>query len=136
MLDRAVKSLDAIRELLLNLLMWSRAQNGSIQFHPEKRNIIEIIREIIKTLAFQAVEKQIELNFVTQIPGMLVTVDRELIKTALRNILNNAIKFTRPNGNITIKFQSLQHKVSISITDNGIGIPEEMRAKLFRNNFV
>ncbi|WP_278021038.1 sensor histidine kinase [Flavobacterium ginsengisoli] len=57
-----------------------------------------------------------------------------MISTILRNLLSNAIKFTDKNGEIKVKLIKTNQKVEISITDNGIGVPDSIKEKLFKIN--
>ena len=54
-----------------------------------------------------------------------------MLKTVLRNLISNAIKFTKPRGNISVFVVSEQNHVEISISDNGVGINDATRNKLF-----
>jgi signal transduction histidine kinase len=57
-----------------------------------------------------------------------------MIDTVLRNLLTNAIKFTDQQGEIKVTMQVINQKVEVSITDNGIGIPDKIKEKLFKIN--
>jgi signal transduction histidine kinase len=62
----------------------------------------------------------------------IAKADRPMISTVLRNLLANAIKFTRPGGEIIISTLENQSGLTVSVTDNGIGIPRNLIDKLFR----
>ena len=62
----------------------------------------------------------------------MVYGDQNMVSTILRNLISNAIKFTRPKGKITVSTKSSRNKIQILVTDNGIGIPEDLAGKLFR----
>jgi signal transduction histidine kinase len=55
-----------------------------------------------------------------------------MVSTIIRNLISNAIKFTRPKGKVTISTKSSRKVIYIFVADNGIGIPEELAEKLFR----
>jgi signal transduction histidine kinase len=55
-----------------------------------------------------------------------------MLRTVFRNLLNNAIKFSPEGSSVTVKSQSNQERVTIEVTDEGMGIPEEIRERLFQ----
>jgi signal transduction histidine kinase len=75
--------------------------------------------------------KNIELK--SSVPEKLVVfADRNMIKTILRNLISNAIKFTYKNGKVDVKAIARDNEVEIAVSDNGIGINKDTIAKLFR----
>jgi signal transduction histidine kinase len=65
-------------------------------------------------------------------PKILVYADKDMICTVLRNLITNAIKFSYPGGKINISTDEKQGLLTVSISDNGVGIPKENIDKLFR----
>lgn len=65
---------------------------------------------------------------------MIAIGDEEMIKTVIRNLLANALKFTNPKGEINIDCKTTDNEVEISISDNGLGMSAEMLSKLFKGN--
>jgi two-component system, sensor histidine kinase and response regulator len=120
-------------KLLENLLEWSRVQTGMITFSPKKIVLNRLIEENIELNNNAALNKNIVFLFE---PSGLVEVeaDKNMIDTVVRNLLNNAIKFTDKNGKVEIKLLKTDRKVEISVIDNGIGIPDEIKEKLFQIN--
>lgn len=117
-------------KLVTNLLVWSRAQSGKISFEPENL-ILEFI--LIETMSlFEGMAKA--KNIVMQrkpMDNITIYADREMLFTILRNLINNAIKFTPKNGNITISAACQENQVVINIVDTGVGMSQETVAKLF-----
>ena len=132
------KSLQAIHgasnqayALLENLLLWSRAQTGRVDYKPEVIYLQEKVLQNIRLLKIQANKKNIQLT--SNIPSNLkVLADRNMMDTILRNLLTNALKFTPRNGKIEVSAIIKNKQVEISVTDNGIGIPKENFDKIFR----
>ena len=122
-----------IYKLLENLLDWSRVQTGMIAFNPKKLLLNALIQENIELSKNVALHKNIRILFESA-DLIEAEVDQNMISTILRNLLSNAIKFTDKNGEIKIKLQKINHQVEISITDNGIGVPENIKEKLFKIN--
>lgn len=116
--------------LLDNLLNWAKSQTGQFNFKSDKINISSSIQEVLELSNANAKTKNISLNLV-KLDEIEVNSDEEIFKTILRNLISNAIKFTKPGGNIDVLVISKQKQVEITISDNGIGINEETCKKLF-----
>lgn len=116
--------------LLDNLLNWAKSQTGQIIFNPQKINLPSIIEEAIKNSNSTAKIKNISLIQI-QTNEITVDADKNMIQTILRNLISNAIKFTKPGGSINVSAISNQNHVEISISDNGVGINNETLKKLF-----
>lgn len=123
----------SIYNLLDDILSWSRLQSGKITFTPLNVSIIEICKEIQGNLNLFAMEKNIQINFPTA-EDIIMYADRHMIKTILRNLISNAIKFTNEGGNIHITVEKGLTEFIIAVTDTGIGIKPETLSKLFDNS--
>lgn len=117
--------------LLDNLLTWAKAQTGENIFKPEKISLPAIINELLSESKSIANIKNITLNY-NQTEDIEVYADVNMLKTILRNLLSNAIKYTHPNGKIAITTVMKQNNIEIEVSDNGVGLIEETRNKLFK----
>lgn len=125
------KSAKLSHNLLQNLLQWSRAQTGRIEFNPKKINLSEIIEENFQLVNKAAIEKELQLKRGLK-DDINVYADEEMLKTILRNLLTNAIKFSKPNNEINVKAASIDDKIEVSVSDHGVGMTEEMLKNLFK----
>ena len=135
-----MKSADGLVDLLYNLLNWAQLQTGRMPYKPVLYDIAADMRETtLSHLKGMAEHKGIEL--VTKLPNSaLVTGDINMLKTVVRNLIDNAIKFTPKGGTVTLeisqgtgrKFSTPSHIISVS--DTGIGMTEEQRRHLIRND--
>lgn len=116
--------------LLDNLLAWAKSQTGQIIFKPEKIALSATINEIIEISNANAKIKNITLNYL-QSDINEIYADKNMFMTIIRNLITNAIKFTNSNGKIDIYSIQNQGKIEIAVSDNGIGMNEETRNKLF-----
>lgn len=116
--------------LLGNLLEWSRIQTGKIESHPVKIKPLELINEIKFLYEPLALAKEINLE-VTIKKEDTAFADKEMIKTILRNLITNAIKFTYPNGTVEISTLKKGEFMLFTISDNGCGIEPNHVQKLF-----
>jgi len=119
--------------LLENLLEWSRAQTGAIKYDPQVFFIDQLIGDTITLCSHHAEAKKICIDL--QIPNLLEAyADKNMIHTVVRNLLTNAIKFTNPQGQITITGAKNKDTISITILDNGIGMSPKILQGLFNTD--
>ena len=117
-------------QLLENLLDWARLQQGRIVFRPQNLNLHELAYEVVDLVKDIAEQKGISVQ--NTIPNTLnVYADKEMIKTVLRNLVSNAIKFTDNGGFVEISSKLTDTEVFILVTDNGVGISADDIGKLF-----
>ena len=117
--------------LLENLLEWANSQSGKISYNPGSLDLNNILILEFNTLKDIASAKNIEL--VSYIDNSLkILADRNMLRTILRNLISNAIKFTPRNGIVTVKASITDIHAEISVIDNGIGMTQETMAQLFR----
>jgi len=116
--------------LLEDILSWVRAQQGKIPYKAQILSFADICKNILETLNPTANAKNITINY--SLPdGITVFADNDMLKTILRNLVSNAIKFTNNGGSINITAEQTQSDVIISVSDNGIGIEPDSLSKLF-----
>lgn len=117
--------------LLINLLDWSRAQRGLIQNNPEMFNLSILVDEVFEILSSRASQKGHELH--NEIPeDTSLYTDRHLMSSILINLINNSIKFTPSKGTIRVSSRKSDDRLTICVSDNGIGIPGNKLDYLFR----
>jgi signal transduction histidine kinase len=125
-------SSDSIVKLINEMLDGIRLQRQNMSFHTtiELQNIVPILYSVMEIYQPMAMQKKIRLSFNAQTKEINARVDADLLKILVRNLLNNAMKFTAENGAVTIKARVLQNKVEIVVEDNGIGMHESALSDL------
>ncbi|HNW52490.1 MAG TPA: PAS domain-containing sensor histidine kinase [Prolixibacteraceae bacterium] len=134
MIRKMVESINVtakgIYALLENLLQWSRINRGAISFNPQELNVSSEVMKVTSTTMTLARHKSIDL--IIDIENELkVTADSYMFQSILRNLLSNAIKFTNRKGTIILNASKKEDAVFFSISDNGIGIRNELIGELF-----
>ena len=119
------------KDLLVNLLEWSRTQTGSIAFNPEWIDIQFIINEIVGLLKVTAGQKGLELKFESQLESSSIWADKYMLSTILRNLISNAIKYTYPGGLVIVSFHKNDNEWHFSVKDNGVGMTSIVCEQLF-----
>ncbi|WP_407356057.1 PAS domain-containing sensor histidine kinase [Methanolobus sp. WCC5] len=118
--------------IINEILDISKIESGKMKLHKEHVVLHEIFREIIATLYHIADQRGIELKILPGSEKDCVYAVRAKLKQVLYNLVGNAIKFTDDNGHVTIYAQIKECFVHISVTDTGIGIPQDGLEKLFQ----
>ncbi|MBE9510651.1 MAG: PAS domain S-box protein, partial [Bacteroidetes bacterium] len=124
------KSAEQIFNLLKNLLTWSNSQRGRIEYSPEKFNISSLIQVNMNLIKLPAEKKGVVLttNITDDLPAY---GDREMINTVIRNLINNAVKFSNKGGTVEVKVHDKNKLFEVIVSDDGVGIPVENVKKLF-----
>lgn len=125
------KSTNNIFRLLQNLLEWSRTQTGRLNFSPEVVEYQKILDNSMSVLRTLADQKNIEIKTGND-PDLTLFADPQMIETVLRNLINNAIKFTPEGGHIEVAAKESDGQILISVVDSGVGISEEDSQNLFK----
>ena len=134
-MDIMHKSANQLNQLLTNLLEWARLQMGNVEFKPNNNNLYDVCEKIIYLLGNNISAKQIVVKNNT--PSDLTFVfDLYMLETVLRNLIGNAIKFTKEKGTIVVSAEIKAGNVIISVKDSGIGMTPVLAKKIFGLNEV
>ena len=126
------RSANNLLKLLSNLLNWSQLQSGTIDFNPRACSLLHLSNAGIESIKVKATLKEISIS--NSIPdNYAINADENMISSVFRNLLSNAVKFTPRGGKIAITAEEQeQDYVKVSITDNGIGMPDYILNNLFK----
>lgn len=117
-------------KLLEELLEWARVQTGALKANPTDFNLSEIAWELADLLKPIADSKQIGIG-VCRKTNAFVHADKNMVRTVLRNLVTNALKFSLPNTRMSINSKTYEDRVEVSVVDKGIGINQETLMKIF-----
>ena len=125
------RSVDNTIKMADNLITWARIQMNEMEYMPQLIQIKEIVSNIFDVYKDVAKSKGITVNcFIDE--SLTIVGDKNQIEFIIRNLVNNAIKFTKKEGVVSIIAQSLPDgNVEIAVSDTGIGISDKMIDKLF-----
>jgi heavy metal sensor kinase len=130
-----IEESDRLLDMINTMLVISRTRAGEGDFHFESMDLTQMIQEACDLFAPVAEDKDIE--FFCHVPGRFeVMADVNMIQRAFSNLLDNAIKYTNPGGQITVQmFKKNDSIVAIQVTDTGPGIPLEFHERIFERFF-
>lgn len=135
LIERIGSSIRKTFELLENLLHWSRMQSGKITPVPVMLNLEQEIFPVVKLLKDIALQKNVDI--VCDInPAYEAYTDKDMLKTIVRNLISNAVKFSIAGGVIAIKSYENNGNFVVQISDAGIGMDKEILESLFKKENV
>ena len=117
-------------KLLENLLIWSRNRTGLYKFNPEVINLNDRITQVLRIAEGNATIKDIKLSSDFS-KKYLVYADKDMIDTVLRNLISNAIKYTRKGGKVKITAKTNINNVEVTVSDDGVGIHPDKISEIF-----
>lgn len=126
---------NTMNELIGMLLNIARIESGSIAVNSKHLDAASVIQDIIKQLNLNASAKSITLKFQPPQQPIWLKADVLILKEILLNLIGNAIKYTPPDGMVTIKVTGNAHNVDFAVKDTGIGIPQSAQEKIFGKFF-
>jgi signal transduction histidine kinase len=132
---KIVDGIESMSALVNNLLDLGRIEAG-VGLNLEKVQITEVATQVIEALRGKANQKNITLSLDSSesvIP--LIEADKALLQQALRNLLENAIKFTNRGGDVLIRLIPHQDSIVLSVADNGIGVAPIDQPRVFERFF-
>jgi PAS domain S-box-containing protein len=111
--------------LVNNLIDVTKLDSGFIETNLVNCNIINIIEDIILSVADYVKNNNLNLIFDTELEEKIVACDLDKMERIMLNLLSNALKFTKPGGNILVNIADGEEYITISVEDDGIGIPKD-----------
>ena len=130
-LKSAVRALIRLNNIVEDLIQVANIERRDVQLNKDPVDLAEIIKEAVREKEESAKKKEVSITVEVQ-SGCVVAGDRPKLKRALLNLLDNAIKFNKPGGKVVIQVSRENGWVRVSISDTGIGIPEDRLEDIFK----
>lgn len=132
-ISKISESIKSLYDLFENLHRWSKTQTGTIEFEPSEFDLVDVVDRVFTLLKTHSENKFIKLTKVlpeeTKVFG-----DMNMIETIIRNLTSNAIKFTNISGEVKVILIQTNKYNKIVIEDNGVGMNDDIKNKLFKIN--
>ncbi len=132
-IDQINKSSLRLFNLVNSLLDLSKLEKGSLKLDLKEINVNDAIKRAVDDNAIDAAAKNIELKCELEENLPKIMADTARIQQAISNILNNAIKFTPSTGLVLIQSEMINNQISVSVSDNGIGIDQSALSQIFES---
>jgi two-component system, OmpR family, sensor histidine kinase KdpD len=120
---------DHLRDLLDNAIVMARLDTNNIDVHLELWNLEEIVRDVLASMHVEIEDRPLNVTADAQLP--LIPLDRRLLKLAIKQLIDNAVKYSPPDSPIAICIHVSDGAASIDVTDHGGGIASEDQQRIF-----
>jgi signal transduction histidine kinase len=131
MIDILEAEIEALADMSSSFLDLARLESGRKQYNVNEFNIRDLLIECHEIVINEA--HKLNILFILDLPDTLPRIrgDRKQLKQAFINLLNNAVKFNKVEGEIILKAKKGRDHIVITISDTGLGIPEDEQSKIF-----
>lgn len=131
LLSLSLRNAERLERLIAETLDLEKIRLGKLELHPQPVSLAETIHEAIRVSSPMAESSRVVLEEGTMLPEIKVNGDPERIVQVLLNLLSNAIKFSPSEGKVIVSMEKIGEQVRVKVTDQGKGIPEEFKSKIF-----
>lgn len=131
-LHKAIDGADQLRQLINKLLNIARIERGDMEIFIEKLNLSKLVKENVEQHKSIAAQKEQVLSYSCNTDNTVYTpADTASIIEVVNNLIGNALKYTGKGGKIKVRLTVNSKEARVEVTDNGPGVPEELRDRLF-----
>lgn len=121
--------------LINQLLDFRKSEHGLLKLKLTNSDFVGFAREVFHSFKNVAVRKKISYHFDSNVEKLIMDFDRDQMEIVICNLLSNAFKYTKDHGRIDVEIKVNNDKLNLSVKDNGIGLSEENKEKIFNRFF-
>jgi len=132
MIDRSLERINGMRGLIMDLLDLTKIESGKPIQHLEQVNLTKIAGISIDTNRPYAIQKDVDVYLNTREP-VYMEADPKEIEIILNNLISNAVKYNHQGGRVDVFVNQEKHRISLQVSDTGIGMTEEESSRLFQD---
>jgi PAS domain S-box-containing protein len=125
------RAVDQMQKLIQDLLDASYLESGKLQLEPRPVNVSKLFAEMGELFAPRAEEQSVELSFDVEPDRLKVDADPTRLQQALGNLISNALRYVDEGGQVSVRATGKGDEVSITVADDGCGIPDDKLERLF-----
>jgi len=134
-LDMIIRNATKLKEIVENLSDVDNVQKGAARVRNQKVSLAKIVEDVILTFQDEAKARNITLQSQPGDSPFYLDADEVKLSIALSNLVKNAVQFTEPGGNVTVKVEEEDGYIKVSVIDDGIGITSKDLPRVFERFF-
>jgi signal transduction histidine kinase len=123
------------QNLLFELLTWAKLQTGNVIFVPVEFNLLPVCKRVVDVIEAISSSKKLKIEVAVS-DTLSIVADKEMVKTILRNLITNAVKYSYPGGIISVNARNDGEIVLVEVIDRGVGIAPETVGSVFSTRFL
>ncbi|GAB3546730.1 hypothetical protein GCM10027343_24980 [Noviherbaspirillum agri] len=132
LIDIAYGSCERLVRLVNDVLDIEKIESGSMMFDMQPQLLLPIVQQAMDAVDGSAVQHRVVLDLHAEQDRIQVMADQDRMIQVVVNLLSNAIKFSPPDSTVTVRIGSDGERATVSVVDQGPGIPEEFSARIFQ----
>jgi signal transduction histidine kinase len=121
-----------LRELVENLLDFGRIESGRYKYRPERLELREFVRGLVEEFRDEPAAASHDVVFEPDGDELAVSADRDVLRRAVWNLLENATKYSPPGKRVTAAVHAVDECAAVSVTDEGPGVPSDEQKAIFQ----
>ncbi len=131
-LQRAISNVERMNDMVSDLEMISRIEDGKLKLDAEKFSLNDLVAEVIDSFSILTQKTEIDVKMKKgSLSSCIVYADKNRVRQVIVNLLSNAINYNKPGGKASIGLYDMDEKILLEISDTGIGISEENMLRIF-----
>ncbi len=131
-IERGFESNEQMIRMLSEISNANHVSEWKMHFNLVPMDIMDCIKSAMGSFQEEAKSKDVVIRFEGEQHHLKVLADKEKICLVVQNLVENAIKYNRPHGTITLRVEPFKERLIISVTDTGIGIPLDSQKDIFQ----
>lgn len=131
LLQRAQANLLQLGQLVEDVLTTSLMESGAIRMQPTRFDMCDLCERVLEDLYKSSKAKQIQLKLEAKVDENWIYADKKYLQQVIRNLIQNAIHYNRPKGEVLVQLQRIDTQLKVSIKDTGMGIPLAEQRRIF-----
>lgn len=132
--ERIQRHAERLASLVRDVLTLARLERGAWEVRPEATDASQLVAEVVDEHQEQATSRGVVVAVVAP-PRLDAHTDPELFRTLLANLLSNAIRYNRPDGQVRVTLTERGSRMALTVADTGIGIPPDLQVRVFDRFF-
>ncbi len=133
MIQRSLERIKGMRTLIMDMLDLTRLESGKKSRDVKKLNLVALMKVSKDTINPLAIQKNLKININADPNEIFYIADQQEIEIIFNNLVSNAVKYNKDNGEVNCTLREDEHSITISVADTGIGMNEEDISKLFQD---
>ncbi|MDD2687934.1 MAG: ATP-binding protein [Bacteroidales bacterium] len=132
MIQRSLERIKGMRTLIMDMLDLTRLESGKKARDVKKLNLVSLLKISRDTMSPMAIQKNVKIFINAEPNEIYYLADQQEIEIIFNNLVSNAVKYNKDNGEVNCVMREDEHSITISVSDTGIGMSEEDMSRLFQ----